>query len=134
MITILLVDDYPLIRHLVRKMLERHPDIQVIGEAASGEEAVVQAAALKPAVVVIDIQLPRMTGIEATTLIKRQGPSTTIIGLTAGASDSTEMAMRAAGAATVLSKEDLLETLYPAIIEEGMLNKISCHLIQTSCH
>lgn len=125
MISVLLVDDYPVIRHLARKILERHSDIHVIGEAETGEQAVAQFARLKPAVVVIDIQLPGMTGIQATTLMKRQNPSTTVIGLTAGASDSTEMAMRAAGAATVLNKEDLLDSLYPTIIEEGMLSKIS---------
>jgi DNA-binding NarL/FixJ family response regulator len=125
MINVLLVDDYPAIRHLLRQILQRHPEIQIIGEATSGEEAVALSATLKPTVVLIDIQLPTMTGIQATTLIKRQSPSTTIIGLTAGASDRTEMAMRDAGAATVLSKQDLLDRLYPAIIEEAMLSKIS---------
>ena len=128
MITVLLVDDYPAMRQLLRDILERYSDIQIIGEAGTGEEAVAQAATLNPSVVVIDLQLPTMTGIEATTAIKRQCPSTTIIGLTAGATDSTETAMRHAGAAIVLSKVDLLETLYPAIIEESMLRKIMSHL------
>jgi len=128
MITILLVDDYPAMRQLLREILERHSDIEIIGEAATAEEAIVQSAILKPTVVVIDIQLPTMTGIEATTLIKRQSPSTTVIGLTAGAPESTEAAMRDAGAATVLSKGDLLDTLYPAVIEEGLLSKIVSHL------
>ena len=125
MVSVLLVDDYPIIRRLARQILERHSDIHVVGEADTGEEAVAQVARLKPAVVVIDIQLPRMTGIQATTVIKRQRPSTIVIGLTAGALDSTGMAMRDAGAATVLNKEDLLDNLYPTIIEEGMMNKIS---------
>jgi DNA-binding NarL/FixJ family response regulator len=132
MITVLLVDDYPAIRHLLREVLERHSGIEVIAEASTGEEAVALAGTLKPTVVLIDIQLPRMTGLEATTVIKRQSPSTTVIGLTAGASDSTEMAMRQAGAAAVLSKDDLLTTLYPAIIEESMVSKISSHLPQLS--
>ena len=127
MITVLLVDDYPAMRQLLRDILERYHDIQVIGEAATGEEAVVQAEALKPAVVVIDIQLPTMTGIEATTLIKRKCPFTTVIALTAGASAFTETAMRDAGAATVLGKADLLNMLYPAVIEECMLAKIAAH-------
>ena len=128
MISVLLVDDYPIIRRMARQILDRHSDIHVIGEADTGEEAVAQVDTLKPAVVVIDIQLPSMSGIQATTLIKRNSPSTTIIGLTAGALDSAEMAMRDAGAAAVLNKEDVLTTLYPTIIEEGMLNKISSHL------
>src|SRR5689334_20998686 len=74
MIRVLLVDDYPIVRHLVRESLERHSDIHVIGEADTGEEAVAQADTLKPAVVVIDMQLPSMSGIQATTLIKRNSP------------------------------------------------------------
>jgi DNA-binding NarL/FixJ family response regulator len=123
MITVLLVDDYPAMRQLLREVLQRHSDIEVIGEAASGEEAVVRNRTLKPTVVVIDIQLPTMTGVQATTLIKRQSPLTTIIGLTAGATDSTEMSMRAAGAATVLSKDHLLDTLYPAIISAEVASR-----------
>jgi len=119
MITVLLVDDYQAMRQLLRDILERHSDIRVIGEAATGEEAVAQSTNLHPSVVVIDIQLPTMTGMEATSLIKRQSPSTTVIALTAGASDLSETAMRDAGAATVLSKGDLLHTLYPAIIGRG---------------
>ena len=130
MITVLLVDDYPAMRELLREILERYADIRVIGEAATGEEALALNAILKPTVVVIDIHLPTMTGLEATILIKRQNPSVTIISLTAGVSTSTETAMLDAGAATVLSKENLLETLYPAIIEEGMFTKISAHLPQ----
>jgi DNA-binding NarL/FixJ family response regulator len=127
MITVLLVDDYPAMRQLLRDILERYHDIQVIGEAPTGEEAVMLAEALIPAVVVIDIQLPTLTGIEATTLIKRKCPLTTVIALTAGASEITESAMRDAGAATVLSKADLLNMLYPAIIEECMVAKIAAH-------
>lgn len=117
MITVLLVDDFPAMRQLLRDILEQYANIQVVGEAATGEEAVRQSATLHPSVVVIDIQLPTMTGPEAATLIKLQSPSTGIIGLTAGVPDSTETAMRDAGAATVLSKERLLDTLYPAIID-----------------
>ena len=127
MITVLLVDDYPAMRQLLREVLQRHSDIQVIGEAATGEEAVAQTMTLKPAVVVIDVQLPTMTGTEATSLIKRQNPSTTIIGLTAGVPASSERAMRDAGATTVLSKGDLLDALYPAIIEKGKPRNIIPH-------
>ena len=62
MITVLLVDDYPVMRELLREILERYSDIQVVGEAATGEEAVRQTTALHPSVVVIDVQLPTMSG------------------------------------------------------------------------
>ena len=130
MVTVLLVDDYSPMRQMLRDILERYSDIKVIGEAGTGEEAVLQSTALHPSVVIIDMRLPTMTGVEATALIKRHSPSTTIIGLTADAPDYTGTAMRVAGAATVLSKDDLLNTLHPAIIEEGMLSKIASHLPQ----
>jgi len=127
-ITVLLVDDYPALRQLLREFLERHTDIDIVAEASTGEEALLHNARYNPTVVVIDIHLPTITGIQATALIKHQSPSTAVIGLTAGASDVTETAMRDAGAAIVLSKDNLLATLYPAIIEEAMLSKINAHL------
>jgi two-component system response regulator DegU len=129
-ITVLLVDDYSTMRQLLREILRRHSDIEVIGEAETGEEAVAQVAILKPTIVVMDVQLPAMSGVQATALTKRLSPSTSIIGLTAGALDFIETTMRSAGAATMLNKDNLLTTLYPAIIEETMLNKISSHLSQ----
>jgi DNA-binding NarL/FixJ family response regulator len=127
MITVLLVDDYPAIRQLLRDILDDYPDIQVIGEAATGQEAVAKCAALRPAVVVIDLRLPSMSGTDATAVIKRQRPSTTVIA--AGTSADAELRMRTAGAAIVLNKGDILERLYPAIVEEGMLSKIAAHLV-----
>ena len=117
MINVLLVDDYPIMQQLLRDILQRYPDICVVGVAQNGEEAVLQSMKLKPTVVIIDINLPTISGIEATRLIKLQRPSTVVLGLTAGVSDQTVTAMRDAGAAAVLSKGDLLNALYPTIIE-----------------
>ena len=117
MINVLLVDDYPIMQQLLRDILQRYPDICIVGEAQDGEDAVLQSMKLKPTVVIIDINLPTISGMEATRLIKLQRPSTTVIGLTAGAPDQTVTAMRDAGAAAVLRKEDLLSVLYPTIIE-----------------
>lgn len=117
MINVLLVDDYPIMRQLLRDILERYPDVRIVGEAQTGEEAIALSTTLKPTVVIVDINLPTITGMEATTLIKLQSPCTTIIGLTAGAPDHTETAMRDAGAKTVLSKGDLINALYPTIVE-----------------
>lgn len=117
MINVLLVDDYPIMRQLLRDILERYPDICIVGEAQTGEEAIALSTKLQPTVVIIDINLPTITGTEATTLIKLQSPCTTIIGLTAGAPGHTEAAMRDAGAKTVLSKGDVVNSLYPTIVE-----------------
>ena len=117
MINVLLVDDYPIMQQLLRDILQRYPDICVVGEAQNGEEAVLQSMKLKPTVVIIDINLPTISGMEATRLIKLQRPSTVVLGLTAGVPDQMVTAMRDAGAAAVLSKGDLLNALYPTIIE-----------------
>ncbi|HET6677888.1 MAG TPA: response regulator transcription factor [Nitrospira sp.] len=117
MINVLLVDDYPIMQQLLRDILQRYPDICVVGEAQNGEEAVLQSMKLKPTVVIIDINLPTISGMEATRLIKLERPSTVVVGLTAGVPDQTVTAMRGAGAAAVLNKGDLLNALYPTIIE-----------------
>jgi DNA-binding NarL/FixJ family response regulator len=116
MIRILLVDDHVVMRQLLRSILESYPDLLVVGEAGSGEHAVARANELLPSVVIIDVNLPTMNGFRATELIKLCCPATTVIGLTAGRDQPTEQAMITAGAAAVVSKEEAVDALYPAII------------------
>ena len=115
-IEILLVDDHPLIRKLLRKIIESHGNITVVGEAVNGEEAVLLAAKLKPDVVIMDIHLPILSGISASTLIKMNNPFVTVIALTAGDPSQDEKAMTFAGAAAVIKKDEVLTTLHPAIL------------------
>jgi DNA-binding NarL/FixJ family response regulator len=114
-IEILLVDDHSLVRRLLRKIIESHKDLKVVGEAVNGEEAILLAARLKPAVVLMDIHLPLVSGISACTLIKVNNPFVTIIALTAGSSGQDEKAMTFAGATAVINKDDVLHALHPAI-------------------
>jgi DNA-binding NarL/FixJ family response regulator len=116
-VQVLIVDDYPQMRHLLREVLHPHPGISVIGEAGTGEDAVIEAARLRPTLVIIDFHLPTMSGIEATRLIKLQSPSTAIIGLTAGVPGDAEKTMLDVGAAAVLDKGDLFNTLHPTIVK-----------------
>ena len=115
-IEILLVDDHPQVRKLLREMIETYDDLRIVGEAVNGEEAVLFAAKLKPAAVVMDVHLPVLNGVPATTLIKMNNPFTAIIGLTAGDPHEDEKAMTIAGAAVVINKSDVLSALYPAIL------------------
>jgi DNA-binding NarL/FixJ family response regulator len=71
-IEILLVDDPPHVRKLLREMIETYDDLKIVGEAVNGEEAVLLAAKLKPAAVVMDVHLPVLNGVPATTLIDEQ--------------------------------------------------------------
>jgi DNA-binding NarL/FixJ family response regulator len=115
-IEILLVDDHPLIRRLLCKIIESYNDFKVVGEAVNGEEAVLLAARLKPAVVIMDIHLPVLSGISASTLIKVNNPFVTVIALTAGGPCQDEQAMTIAGAAAVINKDDVLHALRPTIL------------------
>ena len=116
MIPVLLVDDHPQMRHILREMLETYSDLTVVGEAETGEDAVTKAAQLQPSVVIIDINLPTLNGIQATKLIRLRNPRTAVIILTAGDTrDSEKEQIVAAGAAALLDKSDLFETLHPSI-------------------
>jgi len=79
MITVLLADDHILVRHGFRRMLEDEPDIQIVGEASNGREAVSLAQKLQPKVIVMDYAMPEMDGLQATLEIRRHTPSAAIL-------------------------------------------------------
>jgi DNA-binding NarL/FixJ family response regulator len=116
MIDVLLVDDHPVMRELLRQVLEVYPDISIVAEASNGEDAVMQATQLQPAVAIIDVHLPTMSGVEATKRIRLQSPSTVVFGLTAGGPNHEDTAMISAGANKVIDKADVVYSLYPAIV------------------
>ena len=104
-IRILLVDDVEKIRESLRALLATDPHFDIVGEACDGEEAVRAVVQLKPSVVVMDINMPRLNGIEATAWIRRTYPHVVVVGVSAIATDYTCQLMKAAGATTVISKE-----------------------------
>ena len=114
-IRVLLADDHKIVRQGLVGLLEIEPDIEVVGQAADGEEAVELARKLRPDVVIMDVTMPRMTGIEATKLISRELPKTRVVGLSMHAESDMAQAMRAAGAAAYLSKGGPSEDLLAAI-------------------
>lgn len=82
-IRVLLVDDHPLVRQTLTTILKQHPNIEVVGEAGDGDEAVMSVELLRPAVVVMDINMQKMDGVTAARLIKKQYPQVAIVGLSA---------------------------------------------------
>ena len=78
-IRVLLADDHGIVRAGIRHLLERQPDMEVVGEAADGREAVHLAEQLDPEIVVMDIGMPNLNGIEATTQIVKRNPATGVI-------------------------------------------------------
>ncbi len=114
-IRVLIADDHKIVRQGLVGILQIEPDIEVVGEAADGEEAVALARELRPDVVIMDVAMPRMNGIEATKLISRELPKTRVIGLSMHAEGDMAAAMRAAGASAYLTKGGPSEDLSAAI-------------------
>ena len=103
-ITVVIADDHALVREGTKQLLDEHPGLSVIGEAADGREAIEVATRLKPDVVLMDIAMPGTNGIEATRRIKETSPSTSILVLTAYDDEQYIYALLDAGAAGYLLK------------------------------
>ena len=114
-IRVLLVDDHTMVRQGLRSALASYPNIEVVGEAGDGEEAIVSAAKLQPTVVVMDIHMTKMDGITATRLIRIQNPHIIVVGLSVDTKEYQAHAMRTAGAFEVLVKHEAVHDLYGAI-------------------
>src|ERR1044072_2688244 len=115
-IRILLVDDVEKIREALRGILATYPHFEIVGEACDGEQAVLAVAQLKPSVVVMDINMPRLNGIEATAWIRKTYPHVVAVGGSAIAPENTTQLINWAGATTVISK-DAVQQLWHAIVE-----------------
>ena len=101
---ILLVDDHPLVRNGLRTLLASLPNVVVAGEAANGEEAIVQAAELQPDIILMDLHMPGLGGIEATRRIVQVSPHIGILVLTMLEDDASVFAAMRAGARGYLLK------------------------------
>jgi NarL family two-component system response regulator LiaR len=101
---ILLADDHPLMRRALRDVLEREPDFEVVGEAGNGSEAIELTERHGPDVVIMDISMPGMTGVEATKRIKSSLPSTSVLILTVHTDIHTIVSILQAGASGYLVK------------------------------
>jgi len=104
-IRIVLVDDVELVRHTLRTILSAYPRFAIVGEACNGEDALAWVQRSDPSVVVMDIQMPRLNGIQATALIKRFFPRVIVVGLSVHATEDLRQEMITAGATSVLTKD-----------------------------
>jgi len=114
---VILADDHAMVRQGLRTMLDSYEDIAVVGEASNGEEAIEMVRVLGPDVVVMDVNMAKMDGIEATRRIKHQWPSTLIVGLSVSTPSQVESLLLEAGASCYVSKEAAADQLYGAIVE-----------------
>ncbi len=114
-IRLLLVDDHAVVRSGLRMLLASESDVEIVGEAGSGSEAVAAAASARPDVILMDIGLPDMTGIEATRVVKSQFPEIAIVALTIHEDEEYFFRMLDAGASGYVPKRAAPEELLTAI-------------------
>jgi DNA-binding NarL/FixJ family response regulator len=114
-VTILIVDDNPRLRALIRRILTQESDLQVVGEADDGAEAIRLTPILRPDVVLMDLGMPRVNGLEATRRIKMERPETKVIIITVHTEDAYRRAAEANGADAFLAKRTLMTALLPTI-------------------
>ncbi len=114
-IRVLLADDHAIVREGVKRILTAEPDLDVVGEAEDGLQAVEQAKKLKPDVAVLDISMPELNGIEATKQIKAALPNTHTIALTMHADDAYVFQLLKAGASGYVLKRAAATDLVQAI-------------------
>jgi DNA-binding NarL/FixJ family response regulator len=114
-IRVLIAEDHPLFREGMRGRLDRIDDIEVVGEAASGDEAVELAGGLSPDVILMDIKMPGMSGIEVTREIVRESPQISVLVLTMFEDDNSVFAAMRAGAKGYLLKDSGGERVVHAI-------------------
>lgn len=115
MIRVLLVDDQPVVRRGLRERFHLEPDMQVVGEASTGREALNLAQTLTPDVVLMDIEMPDMDGIEATAALRRVVPQSAVVILSIHDDAQTRGRAQAAGAVAFVEKRGATDSLLVAI-------------------
>jgi len=138
-ITILLADDHYIVRHALKDVLSKQPDFWIIGEACDGEEAVSLATALHPRLVIIDIGMPKLNGLEATRKIKTVCPEIAVLALTVHTEDEYIVGILQAGAAGYLTKnvfgKEIVDAIRRVVAGEMVLApEIGKQLIQYTAH
>jgi DNA-binding NarL/FixJ family response regulator len=114
-IRVLIVDDESLVRRVLKQILAQYPDIELVGEASTGDEAIAAVDNVQPDVVVMDIRMPKMDGVAAAREIKARHPEVKIMGLSEYAEGYHAHAMELAGAAGTYRKSAATEELYEII-------------------
>lgn len=116
-ISIVIADDHPLVREGIRKILELEPGIQVVAEAGNGQEAIAMARRHRPDVILIDINMPGLNGIEATKVIRRELPQTGILALTIHDDEEYIIELLKCGVSGYVLKDIGAEELVKAIFQ-----------------
>src|SRR5438874_3832927 len=129
-ITILIADDHTLVRETWSFILNSDPRFYVVAECGSGEEAVEMAKNLRPAIVIMDINMPGINGIEATQLIRKYSPGSKILGVSLHTLPTYARKMLQRGAMGYVTKNSSREEMFKAIVEVSRGNKYICDEIK----
>ena len=125
--TLVIVDDHPLYRSALRQMLHRQPDLEVVGEAADGREALELCRLLRPRLVLMDIRMPEMDGIAATRAIKQELPQIIVLMITSFEDPNYLLEALKAGAAGYILKyttqEEIIDAIRKVLSGESPLNQ-----------
>ena len=114
-IRVVLADDHGMVRQGLVGFLQSCPGIELVGEAANGEDAVVLVERLKPDVAILDVIMPKMDGVAAAREIRKKSPNTSILGLSGNPYGFHSIALLRAGATEVVAKEKSVEELYSSL-------------------
>lgn len=114
-IRLLIADDNAAYRCALLGILRAYPTLEVVGEASNGEDAILRSEELRPAIVLMDINMPKLDGIGATRRIKAHDKEVKVIGLSVHSDQYHKDAMLDAGATELLAKENAMHDLYAAI-------------------
>jgi NarL family two-component system response regulator LiaR len=125
-ITIIIADDHEVVRNGVRSYLETVPDFQVVGEAASGEEAIALVSEFIPDIVLMDLIMPGLDGVETTRRIKKISPRTQVVVLTSYHEDVHIFPALKAGAISYILKDMKMEKLVDAL-HRAVQNEVTLH-------
>ena len=114
---VLVVDDDPDIRTLMKRVLDSKKSFEVVGEAVDGLDALEKMETLNPQLVIMDVRMPRMDGVEATKLIKEKWPATAVVGFSAFGDSETDMLAAGASAYVLkdLNSDEVILTLLDAV-------------------
>lgn len=127
-VRVLLADDHPIVREGICRLLERAPDLQLVGEVSNGADALRKARELAPDVLILDMEMPIMTGVEVAQRLRAEGASVRVLALSAHDDTQYILGVLESGAAGYLLKEEAPEAIVAAVRgvargEEGWLSR-----------